>query len=147
MPVFLGTRNHGFRYDPKLRFNAPQSILFFIIFTTWCSKAFGTLKVLACHGICEIIGITCGGSILFEKWPFSVNSKAIPASQLNSTSRKMSHSSTVKSLPTLSSFMCSLVTCEARSISETLESATPHKHRQAYNTLLKLLLDANCLSH
>src|SRR5258705_12923901 len=96
LPVFLGTRNHGFRYDPKLLSNAPQFILSVIILTTSCSKAFGTLKLLACHGVCEIVGMTCGGSMSSEKQPFSVKSKAMPASRLNNTSRKMSYSSAVK---------------------------------------------------
>ena len=125
LPVFLGTRNHGFRYDPKLHSNAPQSILSFIIFTTTCSKAFGTLKLLACYGMCKIVGMTCGGSMSSEKRPFSVKSKAMLISWLNSTSRKTSCSSAVKSLPTLSFFMCSSVSCEPRSISENFGISYP----------------------
>src|SRR5258706_15546498 len=99
LPVFLGTRNHGFRYDPKLRSNAPQFILSFMILTTSCSKAFGPLNLLACHGVCEIIGMTCGGSTSSEKQPFSVKSKAMPASRLYKTCRKTSYSFAVNPVP------------------------------------------------
>ena len=118
LPVFLETRNYGFRHDPKLRSNALQCILSFIILTTSCSKTFSTLKLLACHGVCETVGMTCGGSTSSEKQPFSVKSKAMPALWLNNTSRKTSCSSALKSLPTLSLFIRSSVSREPRSISE-----------------------------